>query len=215
MRDVVLAVLGLVVLAGPSVAQSREPLKGVSVDLFGATTGLPSAEGWTPTVPAGGTVPSRGLGLQGGADAVLGRVARMRFSVGGALLIARGTTTPVASAGTTTTAPEVSTRFTSLAPHLSVNFGHNRGWSYLSAGYGVVKVASERLATASTPAFSIVGGWSRAIEFAFGARWMIKEHLGAGFDARWHKLMTRDPAAAVPGAPRTTVFTLAAGITLK
>ena len=57
-------------------------------------------------------------------------------------------------------------------------------------------------------------GWGGAINFGGGARWFIGEHLGVGFDARWHKLGSRDATATTVAAPRATLFHIGVGISI-
>ena len=48
-----------------------------------------------------------------------------------------------------------------------------------------------------------------------GARWFINEHVGVGFDLRWHNLSTVPATATHPGAPRTTLVTAGVGVVLN
>jgi opacity protein-like surface antigen len=124
--------------------------------------------------------------------------------------LARGATTAIV-AGT----PDVTARATTLAPQLSINFGHRLGWSYLSAGYGGAKVRSEAVAVGTRPAALADSGWMGAINFGGGARWFLTEHLGVGFEARWHRLSAREATGTTLSAPRATLFHLAVGLSLK
>jgi len=100
-----------------------------------------------------------------------------------------------------------------LAPQISFNFGHRDGWSHISFGYGLGKVSSEASGGGLTPT-TVDQGWGGAINFGGGARWFITRHLGVGFDARWHKLGSREATATSPAAIRTTLFQLGVGVTI-
>lgn len=217
-----LAAASILLAATVSSAQTDESIPRFVADVRGASAGLPTAEGWTPVVPAGAQVPSRALGLEAGAHVRIGRVGPVTFGIGASLLTARGTVTPEpgepTDPGTPAPAvgPEVSTRFTSITPQLSLNFGRRLGWSYVSAGLGRGRVSSE----ASEPAgpgvpAEIDRDWSRVLNYGAGARWFINDHFGVGFDLRWYQLASVAADATRPAAPRTTMFTAAVGISLQ
>jgi hypothetical protein len=207
-RRLLAAIALLVCSALPALAQSSDPVGPFVVDARGLMASLPTAEGWVPALPAGTIVASRGFGLDLGAHAYPLRLGPARIGVGGALTFARGTGTT----GTVEGTQEVITRSGTLAPQFSFNFGHRQGWSHLSFGYGLAKVSSD--ASGGELAATSDSGWVGAINFGGGARWFISEHIGVGFDARWHKLGSRDATATSPAAPRTTLFHLAVGISV-
>ena len=222
-RVFVFAVM-LLATASTSLAQARQPIGRFVVDVRAASAGLPTDEGWTPTLPANALAPSRKLGLDAGGHVYVFRLRGATFGVGATLLMARGTTVapePVPPSATAPapvqTIPDVTTRMIALAPQLSINFGHAPGWSYLSAGLGTTKVESEaaipsRPTVVFTPRDS---GWVKTINFGGGARWFIKERLGVGFDLRWYKLSVVPASATHPGAPRASLITAGVGIVLK
>jgi len=210
MRAARLLVCLLAACAVPAAAQPRDPVGPFVVDLRGVMLGLPTSAGWTPALPADGVVPSRAFGLEGGAHVHLFKMGPATFGVGASYAWTRGTATPLVD-----TAPEVRTRATLLSPQMSFNFGHRLGWSYLSAGYGAVMLVSESAPIADLPAATADSGWAGAINFGGGARWFVSDHLGVGFDARWHKLGTRAASAATPAAARVTMFKLAVGISIQ
>jgi hypothetical protein len=150
------------------------------------------------------------------------RVARLRgatFGVGAAWLLARGVTAPATPASMSTAAiasPEVTTRVSSVAPQVSMAFGHSTGWSYLSAGLGRANIESRAVAASSTLQYlPRESGWTKVLNFGGGARWFVNDHLGVGFDLRWHKLSIVPASATHPGAPRATLVALGAGISIK
>jgi hypothetical protein len=95
-----------------------------------------------------------------------------------------------------------------------LNFGHRQGWSYLSVGYGAAKVASESQAVGTVPAATADAGWGGAMNFGGGARWFVTDHLGVGFEARWHLLSSRQGSASSPAASGATLFHLAVGLSI-
>lgn len=215
------AVIAVLAAASPSFAQAKEPIGRFVLDLRAASVALPGAEGWTPTVPVGTEVPARSLGLEAGASVFILRTRLVAIGVGATFLVGRGKTSPPApdegGQAPPATIPEVTTRLTSVVPQLSLNFGHSLGWSYLSAGLGRTKVESEAIA----PAGSLViftprtSDWTKTLNYGGGARWFINDHVGVGFDVRWHKLSIVPMSARHPGAPRASLLTAGAGIVLK
>lgn len=211
------SLLGLAALAS---AQTADPLPRFVVDLRGTTAGLPTSLGWTPLIPMGTEVPSRGLGLEGGAHIFVVRARRMSLGLGATWLVARGSTSTTIAAGATAPAiplPDVQTRMTVLAPQLSLNFGRQLGWSYISAGLGRGKVSSTASATAANTA-AVVNGvdeWTRAINFGGGARWFVNEHVGVGFDLRWHKFAAHEDSTTLVTAPGETLLVLGIGISVR
>lgn len=198
-------------LACPARAQTPDPVGPLVVDVRGLMAALPTSPGWTPAdLPEGTEVPSRGFGLDVGAHVYVGRLGPARLGLGAALGWARGT-----SAAATAELPGLIGRTTTAAPQLSFNFGRRLGWSYLSAGYGAARVESESSAVADTPAALVDSGWMGAVNFGGGARWFLNDHVGVGFDARWHRLTGRDATTTAPAATRTTLFHLAVGISLQ
>lgn len=212
--------LALAVLLGSAAAasaQTHDPLPPYVVDLRGATAGLPTALGWTPIIPSGTEVPSRGLGLEGGAHFFVARGRRIALGLGATWLIARGSTSTEAAEGVTPAEPypDVSTRLTLLSPQVSLNFGHRLGWSYISAGMGRGKVGST-----STPANGVavdnqVDDWTRTINFGGGVRWFVNDHVGVGFDLRWHQLAAHEDATTLVVGPRETLMVLGIGVAIR
>jgi hypothetical protein len=212
-----LALLG----AGPTAAQTREDLPRFVIDLHGARVGLPTAEGWVPAVSAETPLPGRAWGLAGGANVYLVRLGVVTFGAGAHVATGRGKaealtiTSGSGATATTTTTPVVITQITSLLPHLSMNFGHTLGWSYLSVGYGRTKVSSSSSTVGTTAGIVVPEAWNPALNFGGGAKWFMKPHLGASFDVRFTKLSSRGETATLPSARRTQMITFAVGISIQ
>jgi hypothetical protein len=210
MRAAVLAVALFAVCPRPGLAQPPEPIAAFVVDLRGVMAGLPSATGWTPILPPNSSVPGRGFGFEGGAHVYLKRLGPTMLGIGGAVVFAQGRSTAIVE-GT----PDVTTRLTSIAPQLSFNFGRRLGWSHLSLGYGGVRLTSESTAVDDVPAARAEPGLAGAVNVGGGARWFISEHIGVGFDARWHIVSSRPAQGTLPAAPGDTLFNLAVGLSIR
>lgn len=190
--------------AGPAVAQPREPLGGVVVDLRAVTISLPTAIGWAPIVTsAEALVPDRGLGVDAGAHLLVGPGRFRRLSVGATGLVAEGRAT---GEGALT----VATRILALAPHAAVNFGHRDGWSYLSGGVGTASVRSTEGGVADAPAT-----WGLAFHYGGGARWFVREHLAVSLDLRFWALTPRPATTTRPGGAATTRVAFGAGVSFR
>lgn len=202
--------------ATASAAQTQEPIGPFAIDVRGVSAGLPTAEGWTPAVPAGTVLPSRGLGIEVGGHVYVLRRRTMAVGIGATLLTGRGTSTPEGGEAGPPSLPDLSTRVRSLVPQLSLNFGHSLGWSYLSAGLGKTRVESAATLAGPQPASAErASGWVNTLNFGGGARWFLTDHVGIGFDLRWHKLSAVPADPVHPGAPRATLFVAGGGVVLK
>jgi hypothetical protein len=216
-RAVVFAVL-FAAMATTSLAQPRQRIGPWAADVRMASAGLPSDVGWTPVVPNGTVIPSRGFGVDFGVHLNVIRLRRLALGVGASWLVARGTSTPPEPTTTTPTTPlvipEVATRVTSFAPQVSLNFGHSLGWSYVSIGLGRSKTESE--ATLAGTSFAPQNSdWVKTLNYGGGARWFLNDRLGVGFDLRWHKISLVPATATHPGAPRASLLVAGAGIVIK
>jgi hypothetical protein len=220
-----IAAAAILVVATPAAAQPiDEPLPRIVADLQGLWGGLPASVGWVPEVPVATPIPNRGFGIALGTHVYPLRLGKVTFGAGASVMTARGTGDPsavvISTSGTTVvtgeaTLPVVKTRMTSVVPQLSINFGHRFGWSYLSAGYGPVRIDSSASAVDLLPAASAPDQWNAALNFGGGARWFMKRHLGANFDVRFTKLSSRAATATAPFAKRTQIVDLLVGISLQ
>jgi hypothetical protein len=156
------------------------------IDLRGSTSGIPTSIGLYPTIPEGGSVPSRGFGYDVGGHVYLFSLGPARLGLGINVVGVRGTAT------------DATATLNILAPQLSFNFGSSEGWSYLSAGAGTARVKAGETASSS------------AINAGGGARWFIRRHIAVGFDLRWHKI-----AADGETMNASTLFAAAVGFSVK
>lgn len=213
-----LVLVGLLGAATAASAQNTEPVPIFVVDVRGVTAGLPTSVGWTPRIPTDTEVPSRGLGVDAGAHAFVLRGRNVALGVGAMLLVARSSTStvvePTSQIPNPPDLPDVATRMTVISPQLSLNFGRQLGWSYISVGLGRGRVSSTAtLGAASVP--NAVDDWTRTLNFGGGARWFVNDHLGVGFDMRWHQFAAKEDSTTLDTAPKQTMFVLGIGISLR
>jgi hypothetical protein len=210
----------LLTLASTSQAQPKEPIGPFVADLRVVSSGLPAAQGWTPLLPAETVVPSRGLGFEIAAHVNVLRRRALALGVGAAWMVARGATAPPELPEETISAPapvpSVNTRVTTFAPQLSLNFGHSLGWSYLSVGLGRARVESDAtLAGGSASVTPRDSDWVKTLNYGGGARWFLSDHVGVGFDLRWHKTGLVPASDGHPGAGRASLLVAGAGVVIK
>jgi Outer membrane protein beta-barrel domain len=156
------------------------------------------------------TLPTRGLGITVGAHWYPLRMRRITFGVGAEYARAGdGKTTTVT--GVETEGPTLTTRFTSLSPQLSLNFGRDEGWSYVSAGMGTARITTER---ADSP-LAGTADRTRALNYGGGARWFNSPRMAFTFDVRFYAISPRPATATVPGYPRAKFMVLSAGVAFR
>jgi len=210
--------------AGPAFAQrpGTEPIRSFVVDVrgvwarYGESPALAESRGFAP-----GEQPSSGIGLQGGVHAYPFRWGAVTFGFGGDFVWTRGSRTPDPAAepepepDPDPEAPPpavpraLRTRFTTLAPAISLNFGSNDGWSYISGGIGLATLS---LTEIGQPAED--SPWIRTLHYGGGARWFARPHLAFTFDVRFHILSATAPSPGFAGSPRSSFTTLSAGIAI-
>lgn len=217
-----LPLVAILLTSAPASAQTLERLPWFAVDVHGASVGLPTAEGWIPVPVLGDTpLPGRGFGIAAGATVYPLRLGIITFGAGVAVSAAKGKgesltiTTGSGATAVTIVTPVMRTSILNVIPQVSINFGRRMGWSYLSAGLGATRVRSSADATAAMAQVIVPESWNQAINFGGGARWFMKDHLGAGFDVRFVKLGSRGATAVLPAARRTQMITFSAGISIQ
>lgn len=202
-------------VAGPTLAQAQDPpppIPRVVLDLRGAvpkfTQEAQLAESRGLQVSE---LPGRGLGADAGLHLYLFKWKAMTLGVGAQLTLARAVTSPQG----TTSAPAVrgvTERFTAITPQVSFNFGDGDGWSYISGGLG----PSQRTLVPEGSAISDADEQRlRTVNYGGGGRWFFKSHMAFTFDVRFHDI---DPGASffgLPGAPRSRMLIIGAGLSLK
>jgi hypothetical protein len=203
------AAVALVGHAGAADAQPRDPISRYVIDLRGATSSLPTTEGWTPTIAGGADVPGRGFGVDVSAHLYPLRLGPATIGLGAGWTRAAGRVEPNPQLAPTGARP-VTTSLTAISPQVSVNFGHRMGWSYVSGGVGQAHVES-------TPEREpvVAGDWSKTVNYGGGARWFIRDRLAVGFDLRFHQLSPRPPTATRPGGGRIKQMVIGIGVSVR
>ncbi|MCU0257311.1 MAG: hypothetical protein MUF60_11290 [Vicinamibacterales bacterium] len=196
----------------PVEAQEREPLPLFVVDAQGALPRLPTEqEFWAPRGLGDGTLPSWGTGINLAAHVYPLRGRRVSLGVGANYQWMRGSRTPEVPEGSTTPpGPTVTTRFTGFAPQVSINFGHRRGWSYLSAGLG-----SAALTISRDDALEEEPQGVTAINWGGGARWFARDHLAFSFDVRIYRMPELAASNLSAGHPAMNLLVFNVGISLQ
>jgi hypothetical protein len=105
----------------------------------------------------------------------------------------------------------VKTSFSVLSPQVSLNFGGQNGWSYLSGGLGLASFTTER----EDAPVADADGRTRALNYGGGARWFAKEHLAFCFDLRFYKIDAQDAAAGRPAYGGRRMMVFSAGVSFK
>jgi hypothetical protein len=155
------------------------------------------------------SLPGRGFGGQVGVHYYFGRWKAVTFGVGGEVMVARASSTPAADS---TGVISMEERLVSAAPQVSFNFGSGHGWSYLSGGLGRSVWALHETGLESSAAD--VEPLS-TVNYGGGARWFVKKHLAFSLDVRFYDIHAGTPIDPSPGSPRTRLFIVAAGVSLK
>lgn len=212
MRNVCGAALCLLLAgAADAAAQPPEPIGPLAVNVRGALARL-KAE---PPVAAGlgvtpDDLPTRGLGLSAGAHWYPLRTRRVTFGIGGELVLARARRTAEAT-GETGETPTITQRFSELSPHLSLNFGTNDGWSYISGGMGRAWLSAESDAQPAEGSADPV----RSLHYGGGARWFTSPRLAFTFDVRFYTIAGREATDLRPGYPRNRFMVISAGASFR
>ena len=215
MRRIACCLLACLALAAPAAAQQKEPIPLFAVDIRGAFArhkAEPSVATDLGVAPA--NLPSRSLGLVGGAHVYPLHSKRLTLGFGGNVVIAKGSATiDVVDPETevTTKSPTVRRHFTAFSPEISLNFGHRNGWSYVSGGmFGRSKLYLDR---ADAPAAA--APYRKTLNYGGGARWFTTDHIAFSVDFRWYSVAEQVATAGVIAQPRTTLLVLSGGISIK
>jgi hypothetical protein len=155
-------------------------------------------------------LPGRGLGLALGAHWYPLRKGMLTLGVGGEWVASRARHS--LDGATATAAPTVVTsRFSTLAPQISLNFGSQQGWSYISGGIGSSRFTVERQDAPLPPQLSR----TKTINYGGGARWFSKTHVATSFDVRFYAVNPQDATAGRPALARMRMMALTVGVSLK
>jgi hypothetical protein len=157
------------------------------------------------TVPE---LPGAGFGGSAGLHIYLFKIKAMTIGVGGEVMIGASSSTPIEGTGLTA----VDERLKTADGQVSLNFGSGRGWSYLSGGIGR---STWSLRSAAAPETTADAELLPTVNYGGGARWFAKKHLAFSIDVRLYEIQPGTPVAQFTGSPRTRLFVVGAGISLK
>jgi hypothetical protein len=205
-----LACLAWVMAVGVASAQMDEPIGRFAADVrvsLPRFKQLPDVAVWYGVADT--DLPTWGKGLEAGAHVYPLTWRFITFGVGGAVLIAR------AHSGLTeldgyVTGHVVDVQFTSVSSHVSLNFGKNSGWSYLSGGLGWSWMA---ITTRAEPIDATAR--RQTIHYGGGARWFSGDHIGFTLDLRVHRIGPQPQTEIVKPVPGMNVFVASLGVTFK
>lgn len=197
--------------ATPALAQIDRRIPVAAIDARGFSSGLKqdatTAEDLEITVDE---LPTRALGVVGGAHAYVFRGRKLALGVGGEFMIARGQKQQEDADGMPV-GVRVERRLQSLSAQISLNFGQRDGWSYLSGGMGpmVYETFTGELAPAGEPPRKAT------INMGGGARWFYSRHMAFCFDVRFYLTRPTEIVGAIPGRQRARLLVLSAGVSVK
>jgi hypothetical protein len=157
-----------------------------------------------------GELPSSGLGIDIGAHWYPFRIGPTTLGFGGNFMWSGGSSNPKDDLGEPT-GKIANTHLSAMASQVSLNFGGEGGWSYVSGGIGVSTFTIE---TPAAPAPTSPARRS-TINFGGGARWFLKSHLAFSLDLRFYMLAAANSESVDPAAAATTRFVLGAGVSFK
>lgn len=153
-------------------------------------------------------MPSRAKTIFVGAHVYLIRKGGFKLGLGAEAVRGTSSNQRLDSTGKGT-GPIIRRRLEGASGQLSLNFGKGKGWSYVTAGGGPMRLDSYLDEAKPTRA------GTTTLNYGGGARWFTRGHLAFSLDLRFY--LTR-PATATFDAParvRKRVTLLSAGISLK
>lgn len=154
-------------------------------------------------------LPGAGLGGRIGAHVYVYKYKKVTVGVGGELMLGTSSSTPAEGA---TGLVSVDERLRVLSSAVSFNFGSGHGWSFLSGGIGRAQWSVIPAGQTETPADTES---LPTFNYGGGARWFAKKHLAFSLDVRIYEIQPGSPFGGRPGSPRTRLFSVGAGISLK
>ena len=154
-------------------------------------------------------LPGAGLGGRAGAHVYLFKYKAITLGVGGEVLVGKSSSAPAEG---TTGLVSVDERLLVAASQVSLNFGSGHGWSYISGGVGRAHWSIHPSGQADTSADTES---LPTVNYGGGARWFAKSHLAFSLDIRLYEIQPGSPTTFGPGSPRTRLFVIGAGVSLK
>jgi hypothetical protein len=201
--------LTLLVFPSNARAQQDDPVGPFVVDARVAFPNFSSSEAIATSYGVrSDQLPERTFGLDVGAHVYPLRGRRITLGVGATLMRASAKKEPAEGAAATDFTVE--SRISALTPQVSLNFGNTRGWSYVSAGYGLTKRTTGNAATTLPDGSNVA-----TLSYGGGARWFLKAHMAFSFDLRFYRLPDTVADENGPASPGYTMFVGSAGLSFK
>lgn len=211
-----LAALSLALLCPLTVsAQERRPLPIAVVEVRGVTGSLmddPVTAGDLGL--AGGMLPGRASGGVAGLHVYPWRRGRLALGLGGEGLLARGRSTLVDATGAPT-GIHVVRQLQGLSGIVSLNFGHEGGWSHISGGFGPLRFKNAFSPTLILPTPAADAAYLLTPNAGAGARWFLSDHVAFGFDVRMYFTRAEAGTAASAGRQAARLMLVSAGVAIK
>ena len=206
----------LVVLASavPARAQERGPIPVAVFEIRGVTGGLP-ADPATREDLGLSELPRRAFGGVAGLQFFPVRRLGFAVGVGGEGLWARTGADIVDTAGALT-GDRVVRHLQGLAGIVSLNFGHDGGWSHISGGLGPLTFRDSLSPRPEpSPTQNVLSPYAWTLNAGGGARWFLSRHAGVGFDIRVYftRAAAETPESAGRQAQRLVLMSM--GVTIK
>jgi hypothetical protein len=163
-----------------------------------------------------GGLPDRVFG--GAAGLHVFPVRRVGFAVGlGAEGLLLRTGADVVDETGALTGERVTRQLTGLAGIVSLNFGHEDGWSHVSGGLGPLKFTNTMTPppVLPVPQPEAEAPYLLTLNAGAGARWFLSRHFAVGFDIRFYFTRASEGAPGVAGREAARLTMLSVGVTIK
>jgi hypothetical protein len=196
-------------------AQERRPLPVAVFEVRGVTGSLmddPVTAGDLGL--AGGVLPGRASGGVAGLHFYPLRGPGLALGVGGEGLLARGRSAFVDAAGEPT-GDHVVRQLQGLSGIVSLNFGHEDGWSHISAGVGPLRFRNALAPAVALPPPATNAAYLLTLNAGGGARWFLSDHVAFGFDVRMYFTRAEAQTGGSAGREAARLLLLSAGVTIK
>ncbi len=196
-------------------AQDRRPLPVAVFEVRGVTGSLTEDP---VTAAALGLVedalPGRASGGVAGLHVYPLRRPGLSLGLGGEGLLARGRSALVDATGAPT-GSHVVRQLQGLSGIVSLNFGHEGGWSHISGGLGPLQFKNTISPTATLPASAPDAPYLLTLNAGGGARWFLSDHVAFGFDVRMYFTRAEIGTSASASRQAARLMLLSAGVTIK
>lgn len=192
--------------------QDREPIGRFAADARVAFPSFPDDAAIASSLGVTAeNLPGRGLGMAFGMHVYPARKGSVALGIGAELVLGGASKTLPATTEGGPEGPTVSGSFSSFSPQVSLNFGGQNGWSYVSGGIGWTSLTIENEATPVADP----DGRMPTINYGGGARWFAKPHLAFCFDVRFYRYPAQEAITGRPAYPKGRMLIMSAGISVK